>query len=88
MLTMGEFAILDRHIKIKNRFQKDLNHKRSELFAVNAQKNALLSYIEELEGAVHRLIQENYDLSTRLESAEIELADSDELITSLSHLKN
>ena len=88
MLTMGEFVILDRHNKIKNQFHRNLNCKQNELFAVNAQKNALLNYIAELEGAVHQLSQVNQQLSHQLEMAESDLADSDALITSLEKLLN
>ena len=88
MLTMGEFVILDRHNKIKNQFQRNLNYKQNELFAVNAQKNAMLSYIAELEGAVQQLSEVNHQLSHQLEKAESDLADSDALITSLEKLLN
>jgi len=88
MLTMGEFVILDRHNKIKNQFQRNLNYTQNELLAVNAQKNAALSYITELECAVQELSEVNHQLSHQLEKAESDLADSDALITSLEKLLN
>ena len=88
MLTMGEFVILDRHNKIKNQFQRNLNYTQNELLTVNAQKNAALSYITELEYAVKQLSEVNHQLSHQLEKAESDLADSDALITSLEKLLN
>ena len=83
MITAGEFVILDRHIKITNKFQKTLNKTQHELSSAYFQKQELMGYIAELESLVSDLYSKNKVLSDTLRTMEIEQSESELIIAEL-----
>ena len=83
MITAGEFVILDRHIKITNKFQKTLNKTQHELSCAYFQKQELMGYIADLESLVSDLHSKNKVLSDTLRTMEIEQSESELIIAEL-----
>lgn len=83
MITSGEFVILDQYMRSTNKFQKNLNKKKHELSLAYAQKRELVNYIQDLEGAVSYLSEQNKKLAEKLNDAGSELDDCERIIAAL-----